>query len=48
MMDQLLAGLGLAAVSAITYVAYKHPAGYRRMLLPALKASVAIFWLVMI
>ena len=31
LLGTLAAGLILAAISSITYVAYKHPAGYRRL-----------------
>jgi len=33
-MDKLLSGLALAALSALTFVAYKHPAGYQRLAKP--------------
>lgn len=33
-MEALLSTLALAAVSSITFIAYKHPAAYRRLYMP--------------
>ena len=41
----VLAGLLLAAVSGITFIAYKHPEGYRRMHGPLI-ILVAVLWVI--
>lgn len=41
--DKLLPGLALAAISGLTFVAYKHPEGYTRLLKPIGIVSQAIF-----
>ncbi len=42
-MDALVSGLAIAALSGITYVAYKHPAAFNRLFLPILAGSCAFF-----
>lgn len=42
-MDKLIPGLVLAAIGALTWIAYKHPKGYERLYVPLSLVSVAIF-----
>ena len=44
MIESLIVGLVLAGVSAVTFVAYKHPGGYARMYLWLNIATVSISW----
>lgn len=42
MLETLITGLALAAVSSITYVAYKHPSAYRKLYQPLTWLSLTI------
>ena len=42
-MDKIIPGLVMAAFSALTFVAYKHPVGYQRLAKPIRYISVALF-----
>lgn len=43
-LDKLLPGLALALISALTFVAYKHPNGYARLLWPIRIIIPALFF----
>jgi hypothetical protein len=43
MWDKLLPGIALAALSALTFVAYKHPIGYQRLAMPLRIVVPALF-----
>ena len=42
-MDKLIQGIALATLSALTFVAYKHPEGYQRLAKPIRWVVPAVF-----
>lgn len=49
MMEKLITGLMIATISGITFIAYKHPEGYRNIhpfigMIPALAFIFAVIW----
>lgn len=47
-MEAFLSALALAALSGVTFIAYKHPSGYRKISTKLFIAIVALIWGLMI
>jgi hypothetical protein len=48
MIPSIVAGLVVAFVSGLTFVAYKHPAGYRKLHIPLIASAWGVFIIHMI
>jgi hypothetical protein len=45
MRDTIISAIVMAAISGLTFIAYKHPKGYARMYLPVMLSGMAVFLL---